>query len=609
MKAGAFCIDNGRCRFVVWAPRHQSATVLITHPREHTLPLRKADHGYFVGEYDNLGHGARYLIQLDSATPRPDPASRSQPEGVHEASEVIDHSLFAWSDQEWQCPPLDQMIMYELHIGTFSPSGDFEGVITRLADLRDLGINAIELMPVAAFPGNRNWGYDGVYPYAVQESYGGPAGLKRLVNAAHLSGIAIILDVVYNHLGPEGNYLHEFGPYFTDKYRSPWGWAVNFDDAGSDQVREYFINNALAWFEDYHIDALRLDAIHGIFDMSATPFLQQLAERTDEYARRAGRAAYLIAESDLNDARVIRPRPRGGYGIPCQWCDDFHHALHTLLTGEGTGYYADFGQLEDLATAYRQGYVYNGRYSIFRDRQHGNTTEGCTADQFVVFSQNHDQVGNRLKGDRLSTLVDFETLKVAAGAMLISANIPMLWMGEEYAEPAPFPYFISHGDPDLVEAVRKGRVEEFRHFGWQETPPEPQAEDTFKSARLNWSLRQTGKHSLLLAFYKRLIDLRRTIAALAVPDTEALAVEADPSRPVLAVRRTQPDSEILCILCLSDEEAHVHPRLLAGAYNLLLDSADPRWGGPGSTAPATLRTGEGLLCAPWSIVLYHKGRK
>jgi maltooligosyltrehalose trehalohydrolase len=609
MKAGAFCTDGGRCRFVVWAPRHESLTLKLVAPREESHPLTRAERGYFVGELDNIGHGARYLYEFDDSTRRPDPASRFQPSGVHDPSEVIDHSMFIWSDDDWQCPALAEMIMYELHPGTFSPTADFEGIISRLEDLRDLGVNAIELMPVAAFPGSRNWGYDGVYPYAVQESYGGPTGLKRLVNAAHQTGIAVILDVVYNHLGPEGNYLHEYAPYFTEKFRSPWGWAMNFDGAGSDEVREYFIHNALSWFEDYHIDALRLDAIHGMFDMSAVPFLQELAERTDEYSARAGRRAILIAESDLNDTRVIRSRKQGGYGIPCQWSDDFHHALHTLLTGESGGYYADFGNLKDLAKAYRQAFVYDRQYSVYRGCTHGNSTDDCTAEQFVIFSQNHDQVGNRMMGDRLTTLIDFEALKLAAGAVLLGPNIPMLWMGEEYAEPAPFPYFISHGDPDLVEAVRKGRVEEFKRFDWQDTPPDPQSEETFASARLNWSLRDDGRHALMLAFYKRLIELRRTIPALSELDRDALTVDAQAGKSVLAFRRSQPDSEVVCVLNLSEQEADVASGLFSGTYQLLMDSAEPKWGGPGSTARESLKTGQSVLCAPWSVVLYHKGKK
>lgn len=609
MKPGALCIDGDKCRFVIWAPHQESLAVMLKAPREEELPLTKDSNGYFVGEFDHIGHGSRYMLRLDDGTERPDPASRFQPDGVHQASEVIDHSLFVWSDQDWKCPSLADMIMYELHVGTFTPSGDFEGVISRLEYLRALGVNAIELMPLAAFPGQRNWGYDGVYPWAVQESYGGPAGLKRLINAAHLSGMAVILDVVYNHLGPEGNYLHEFAPYFTEKFRSPWGWAINFDEAGSDDVRNYFIHNALSWFEDYHIDALRLDAIHGIFDMSAIPFLQELAERTDTFAQSTGRRAILIAESDLNDTRVIRPRTNGGYGLPAQWSDDFHHALHTLLTGENGGYYEDFGQLEDLAKAYRQGFVYDRRYSSYRNRHHGNATDGCSADQFVVFSQNHDQVGNRMMGERLTALVDFEALKLAAGAVLLGPNVPMLWMGEEYAEPAPFPYFISHGDPDLVEAVRNGRLEEFKRFNWQDTPPDPQSEDTFTSAKLDWDLHLSGHHSLMLAFYKRLIELRRTVPALAIPDLQTLTVHADNETRVLSVRRTQTDSEVVFILCLSDHDTDVFSPLVTGAYNLLLDSAQPQWGGPGSTAPRTLQTGQSVLCAPWSIVLYHKGKK
>jgi maltooligosyltrehalose trehalohydrolase len=334
-------------------------------------------------------------------------------------------------------------------VGAYTKKGTFESIIPHLDELKKLGITAIELMPVAQFPGTRNWGYDGVYPYAVQNSYGGPEGFKRLVNACHGRGLALVLDVVYNHLGPEGNYLWDFGPYFTDRYKALWGFSINFDGPHSDDVRHYFIQNALYWVTEFHVDALRVDAVHAILDFSAEPFLEELASAVHDEAKRLNRRVYLIAESALNDTRVIRSREFGGYGLDAQWNDDFHHALHTVLTGERMGYYRDFGRLQDLAKALLEGFVYSGEYSPYRRRRHGNSSRDIPAHRFVVFSQNHDQVGNRMRGERLSELVCFERTKLAAGVMTLSPFIPLLFMGEEYGETAPFQYFVSHSDPDL----------------------------------------------------------------------------------------------------------------------------------------------------------------
>ncbi len=377
------------------------------------------------------------------------------------------------------------MIMYELHAGTFIPEGTFDAVIPGLDHLKDLGINATDIMPVAQFPGERNWGYDGVYPFAVQNSYGGPDGLKRIVNECHTKGIAVILDVIYNHLGPEGNYLRDYGPYFTDRYKTPWGQAINFDGPYSNEVRNFFIENALSWLKNYHIEGLRIDAIHGIYDMSAQPFLPELAERVEEFSQQEGRKFYLIAESDLNNSYALRPRDSGGSGLDALWCDDFHHALHTLLTGETDGYYVDFGKIGHLVKSFREGFVYSGQYSAFRKRNHGNSSADIPPDRFVVFSQNHDQTGNRLKGERLSSLVSFESLKLAAGVVLLSPYIPLIFMGEEYGETAPFLFFISHSDPELIKAVRQGRKDEFKTFNWKDEPPDPQDIETFMRSKLD----------------------------------------------------------------------------------------------------------------------------
>ena len=501
MRPGARYLGNGASEFVVWAPLVKNMAVKVVSAPERLVPMERNESGYWTAMVSDLPPGTRYLYRLDNDRDRPDPASHFQPEGVHGPSEIVDHTTFPWQDTTWKGLPLPSMIMYELHIGTFTEEGTFDAAISRLAGLKELGINAIELMPVSQFPGSRNWGYDGVYPYAVQNTYGGPEGLKRFVDACHNRGIVVILDVVYNHIGPEGNYVWDFGPYFTDRYRTPWGRAINFDGAFSDEVRNYFINNALHWVREYHLDALRIDAIHGIFDFSAKHFLQELGEAVHLEAEALGRSVYVIPESDLNDVRVINPAEIGGYGLDAQWNDDFHHALHALITGELKGYYEDFGKVEQLEKSLREGFIYSGQYSCFRKRRHGNDSKERPAHQFVVFSQNHDQVGNRMLGDRISKLASFEALKLAAGLVILSPSLPLLFMGEEYGEDAPFLYFVSHEDMDLIEAVRTGRKEEFKPFSWEGEPPDPQSEETFRASKLDWQKRTQGHHHVLLGFY------------------------------------------------------------------------------------------------------------
>jgi len=400
---GAVYLGGGRSRFTVWAPRARRVEVLLLSPEERVADLEEKD-GYHQATLEGVEPGSLYLYSLDGRIERPDPASRFQPKGVHGPSQVVDPA-FPWADSCWSGIPLKDYVIYEIHVGTFTAQGTFEAVIAHLDELKDLGITAVELMPVAQFPGDRNWGYDGVYPFAVQDSYGGPAGFKALVNACHQKGVAVVLDVVYNHLGPEGNYLRDFGPYFTDRYRTPWGEAVNFDGPQSDEVRRFFIENALHWITEFHADALRLDAIHAILDFSAQPFLEDLTLAVKEQTEHLNRQVHLIAESDLNDTRPIRSRERGGFGLDAQWNDDFHHAVHTLLTGERAGYYRDFGRVEGLAKAWREGFIYSGEYSVHRRRRHGNSSRPIPARRFVVFAQNHDQVGNRMRGERLSFLV------------------------------------------------------------------------------------------------------------------------------------------------------------------------------------------------------------
>ncbi len=605
---GATPLGDDRCRFLVYAPNADRVQVRLLSPREVTVPLTRDERGYHHGVAEEVPPGALYLYVLDGRVERPDPASRFQPRGVHGPSQVVDRNAFPWRDGEWRGIPLESYVLYELHVGTFTPEGTLEAVISRLDDLKDLGITAIELMPVAQFPGGRNWGYDGVHPFAVQDSYGGPEGLKKLVDACHRREMAVVLDVVYNHLGPEGNYLGDFGPYFTDRYRTPWGAAVNFDGPCSDEVRRYFLENALCWLTEYRVDALRLDAIHGIVDASAYPFLAELADAVRALADRTDRKVYLIPESDLNDARVITAKEEGGYGLSCQWNDDFHHALHTLLTGEQDGYYADFGALEHLARAFTEGFVYAGHYSRYRNRRHGNSSRHVGARQLVVFSQNHDQVGNRMHAERLSSLVSFDALKLAAGTVLLSPFLPLLFMGEEYGETAPFLYFISHSDGDLVEAVRKGRREEFAAFGWEGEIPDPQDETTFRRSRIDHRLGAEGHHRTLLEFHRELLMLRKDHPVLSRLSKEDMEVTVHDDEKVLFVRRWRNQSHVAMILHFGPGEVSSGILLPPGRWERLLDSSDRRWGGSGSLLPKSLRShgSASVTLPPWSFVLYSR---
>jgi maltooligosyltrehalose trehalohydrolase len=576
----------------------------IVSPEERIISMTGDAQGYWRTTAGGVAPGTLYFYRLDESTDRPDPASSSQPQGVHGPSQVVDHSAFRWRDARWQGIAPENMIIYEVHVGAFTQEGTFDAVIPRLDELRQTGINAIEIMPVAQFPGERNWGYDGAFPFAPQNSYGGPEGLKRLINACHRARMSVILDVVYNHMGPEGNYLGSYGPYFTEKYRTPWGNAINFDDAYSAEVRNYFIENALFWFSRFHIDALRLDAIHAICDMSATHILQELSEAVSHYSDQQGRKFYLIAESDLNDARVTRPRSLGGYELDAQWSDDFHHSLRAMLTGEDAGYYEDFGNIHQLAKAFGEGFVYSGQYSEHRKRNHGSSSKNVPGRQLVVFSQNHDQVGNRMLGERLSALVPFDALKLAAGAVLLSPYVPMLFMGEEYGEESPFLYFVSHGDLDLIAAVRKGRREEFQSFKWQGEPPDPQSMETFLQSKLKWQARTEGRHKTLLGFYKELIRLRRNIPALASLNKNDLEVSTM-GEETLLMRRWHEESHVFCIMNFAGSDVSFQADLPEGSWKRTLDSADEAWGGPGSSLAGRITRGQQVTVRPLSIALFE----
>lgn len=566
--------------------------------------MQQDEQGYWKVTAQEIDPGTCYVYQLNGANDQPDPASRSQPQGVHGASQVVDENAFQWMDAAWSGLALEDLIIYEIHIGTFTPEGTFEAAIARLPRLKELGINAIEIMPVAQFPGHRNWGYDGVFPYAVQNSYGGLDGLKKLVDACHQHGIAVVLDVVYNHLGPEGNCFECFGPFLTSKYSGSWGNAFNLDDVYCDGVRSFFLNNALYWLEVFHIDALRLDAIQGIYDLSAKHFLEELSEKVDTLSQKIHKPLYLMAESDLNDIRLIRPRELGGFGVHNQWNDDFHHALHTLITGENHNYYQDFGRCEDLAKALREGFVYSGQYAPHRHRRHGNSSLDAPAHQLLVCSQNHDQIGNRLLGERLTKLTTFEGLKLTAGTVLLSPYVPLLFMGEEYGEEAPFFYFISHSDEALIDLIRQSKEEEFKQVGYDGEVYDPQAPETFHQCQLNWEKQEVGKHRTLWLFYQHLIQLRNNHPALKKLDKNCLEVICNEEQKLLLMHRWCDTAQVYYVMNFGDRDLTFDADPPDGSWQKLLDSADPKWSGPGSSLPQKLIPLEPLTIPAKSFALY-----
>jgi maltooligosyltrehalose trehalohydrolase len=514
-----------------------------------------------------LPFDTNYAFAVDGGEALPDPRSPSQPKGIFGPSRLVDHQAFSWTDSAWQPPPLSAAVVYELHIGTFTPQGTFDSAIDKLDELVRLGITHIQLMPVTEFSGEHGWGYDGTLLYAPHHAYGGPDGLKRFVDACHSRGLSVLLDVVYNHLGPAGNDLARFGPYFTERYATPWGQAMNFDGPESDEVRRFFYDNALMWLRDYHFDGLRIDAVHAIIDTSAVHFLEQLASEVAALQAQVGRHLVLIAESDLNDPRVVQPQAIGGYGIHAQWNDDFHHALHSVLTGEKDGYYVDFGSLSDLAKALKQAFVNDGRYSPFRRRHHGRPVRGLPGNAFLGYLQNHDQIGNRAKGERSSHLLPVSRLKIAAALVLTAPFVPMLFQGEEWGATSPFLYFTDH-DEELGRAVTAGRRQEFASFGWNpEEVPDPQTLETFERSKLNWNEREQEPHAGLLQWHRQLIELRRELAALSVGRLEDVRVQFDESAKWLVMERGN-----VAVACNLNQLTQVVPTTLSSNGKILLAS-------------------------------------
>jgi len=602
---GARVLPDGGVRFSVWAPKAARVEVEIIGTKEaRTHEMTSQSGGVFSVDVPDAAEGTDYRFRLDSKVGRPDPVSRLQPEGVHGPSRVVDPSAFNWTDTKWRGLDMADLVIYEIHVGTFSDEGTFDAAIRYLAELKEMGISAIEIMPVAQFPGERNWGYDGVLPYAVQNSYGGPEGLRVLVNAAHRIGLAVIMDAVYNHIGPEGNHLGEYGPYFTQTYRTPWGPAINFDDPESDEVRRYFIDNALYWITEFHIDGLRLDAIHRIYDFGARHVLAELADAVKRQGKELGRRVLVISEGDLNDAKVVRLSDAGGYGLDGQWSDDLHHAIHAALTEESSGYFSDFGGVVPIAAALSRRFVYDGRYSKHRKRRHGASCTDVSGDRFVVCIQNHDQVGNRAAGDRLSTILPFEKRKLAAALLLLAPYVPLLFMGEEYGETNPFQYFVSHGDAKLVDAVRRGRREEFASFGWGEDVPDPQSEKTFERSRLNRSQASNPENDQIRLLYRDLIELRSRERALRPGVAHVLAVADEAASTITLHLVPETGSEIVSVFNLSDSERETAlPDSEVRAWQLVLSTDDERFGGR-----TALRNGApgAAHVAPWSASAWRR---
>lgn len=568
---GANLQTDGSIEFAVWAPAVKQVSVEDAHSGSEVLLLDAAGGGVHRGVLAPDRAISDYYYRLDRDTKRSDPVSRLLPEGVFGPTRLVDPNSFQWSDDGWRGVPLGELVVYEVHIGTASAAGDFSGLIALLPYLKELGITALELMPVAQFPGRRNWGYDGINAYAVQNTYGGPEGLRKLVDAAHADKISVLLDVVYNHMGPEGNFLADFGPYFTERHHTPWGSAINFDDAECDEVRRYFIDNALYWLSEYHLDGLRLDAVHAIYDFGALHILEELKLHTAALEKETGRRAHIIAESDLNDPRIIRGREKGGYGLDAQWNDDFHHAVVSRIARREGGYFRDYTGPQCIKKALAENFVLAGDYSSYRRRRHGASAADLPPSKFVAFIQNHDQVGNPSQGERLFAAVGLRQHCLATSLLLLSPFVPLIFMGEEYGEDNPFFYFVDHNSEELLRAVREGRRREFQGFEWQGQFADPGAEETFLRSKPHFEKRFEGRHAQLYALYRDLISLRRSSACFSSPERRIEVLDTKPPE-LLHTRLSSADDKLEMFFNLSDEAVE----LPAAARNseLLFSSAE-----------------------------------
>lgn len=600
---GALASSEGNVVWRIWAPFSKTVSLVTfacddkhsPHKKDHReVAMLSEEFGYFSHQEANVPEGLRYYYKLDDGREFPDPTSRWQPEGVHGPSAVFFPTVHRWKDAAWRGVAREDLIIYELHVGTFTPEGTFEAIIPRIGELRDLGVTALELMPVAQFPGERGWGYDGAYSYAAQNSYGGPHALQRLVDAAHQSGMAILLDVVYNHLGPEGNYSGKYGPYYTDRHHTPWGGAINYDGPHCDPVRRFVIDNARMWIRDFHLDGLRLDAIQTIFDLGASPVIAEVQAEVQIEASLQNRIVHVIAETNQNDVRQLLPADGGGWELSGVWSDDFHHSLHALLTGERDGYYEDFGLPEQLVKTYNHVFVHDGSYSTFHRHRRGSRVGPLDRTHFIVATQNHDQIGNRALGDRLATILTPEAQRLSAALLLLSPCTPLLFMGQEYGETHPFPFFCSFGDPELAEAVRLGRRREFADlaFEWKIEIPDPQAVETFESAKLTWAWPEGSLQEKIRRLYRDLLTARREWPALrdrrhchagllegAITDNEVTGDRA----AVIILHRGEKESGLTAVANLSPYELNF-PDIPLSDKHLKFSTEDTCYGG---RSPAT----------------------
>jgi maltooligosyltrehalose trehalohydrolase len=602
---GAQLQADGQVTWRLWAPKHENVLLVIDpkgHRSEHRMVAE--EHGYHRFAASAVSEGTRYAYRLPDGRELPDPASRWQPDGVHAPSAVFFPERFHWSDRRWRGVPRKELVIYELHVGTFTDEGTFDAIVPRLTQLKDLGVTAIELMPVAQFPGDRNWGYDGVHPYAVQNSYGGPHALQRLVDEAHRAGLAVILDVVYNHFGPEGSYLGCFGHYFTDRYHTPWGDGVNFDGPWSDAVRAFVIENARMWVRDFHVDGVRLDAVHAMYDFGARHILAELQENVQQIACQQDRIVHTIAESNQNDVRLTDASEQHGLGLDGVWSDDFHHSVRTLLTGNREGYYQDFGTAEHLAKAFEQVFVYDGCYSLFRKRRHGSRVVDRDRTRFVVCVHNHDQIGNRALGDRSASYLPEPAQRLACALLLISPCVPMLFMGEEYGERNPFPFFCSFGDQDLIESVRRGRREEFAalDFQWGDQIPDPQDAATFESAKLTWKWPDDAFQAGLRRLYHDLLTARRQWPPLADRQhtrARVLPGSGQHKRQAAVLLVERGDAVRLLAVANLSPETQALPELDRQSQELLFSAEAIEYGG------ARDRSGWPVELLPYELMIFH----
>ncbi|MGD6933045.1 MAG: malto-oligosyltrehalose trehalohydrolase [Candidatus Bathyarchaeia archaeon] len=575
MHIGA-AFNKNICEFTVWAPNAKNLKLILEEDKQ-LVDMTNAGNGYWTTRLEQVKPDFEYMFQLDSKPVKPDPASQYQPKGVFGPSKVIDHEKYAWKDTAWRGLEFKELVFYEIHVGTFTPEGTLKAMQNRIGELANFGINAIELMPVTQFSGNRGWGYDGVFPFALQNSYGTPDDLKALVDECHRQGIAVFLDFVYNHIGPEGNILNDFAPYFTSERMTTWGPTLNLDGPNSTGVRNYFLENTLHWFRNYHIDGIRLDAILWIEDSRPKHFLAELNQAVTQYAQAVERRLYMIAETGYNEPAVLTPTDAGGYGFDAQWLDDFHHVLFSLLTGENKSYYKDFTKLEYLADSLTDAYVYVNKPPEFRRRRPEESFRHIPAYKFVAFSQNHDQIGNRLHGDRLSTISGYEAAKVAAGLVLLSPYVPLLFMGEEYGETAPFLFFSDYQGKELAEAIREGRKKEFTDFQWTGEVPDPQNLECFTKSKINWQNRNQGVAQKIAAYYKSLLVLRKKAPVLQIDKDRNIKTVSTQGK-VLLIEKQKNSSKAYIIANLEKEKQTLQAQLDEDCKKVL-DSTDPAFGG------------------------------